>query len=194
MPGPSTVAVVLAAGAGTRYEGPTPKLLAPLPDGSTVLARAVASAVAADVGPVVVVTGAVELGPLPGATTIANPLWTEGQASSLATAVRWARDRGARAIVVALGDQPGLVPAAWRAVAAADRSPLAIATYGAGRGHPVRLGAAMWDELPSSGDRGARDVLRAHPDLVVEVPCPGDPADVDTAEDLAAWRGHHPAP
>lgn len=193
---PETIAVVLAGGAGTRYAGPTAKLLAPLPDGATILGRAVAAAVAADVGPVLVVTGAVDPGPsaglLPGATTVANPRWAEGQATSLQAAVAWARPRRADALVVGLGDQPGLVPDAWRAVAAADATPLAVATYDGRRGHPVRLGAAVWDDLPATGDVGARDVLRVRAAEVVEVPCPGDPTDIDTAADLTAWLARHP--
>jgi molybdenum cofactor cytidylyltransferase len=187
-----TVAVVLAGGAGTRFDGPTPKLLAPLPGGATVLGESVSAAIAARIGPVLVVTGAVEPGPLAGTTTLANPRWAEGQATSLQVAVRWARDRAADAVVVGLGDQPGLAPEAWRAVAAATGTPLAIATYAGRRGHPVRLGTAVWDELPATGDAGARGVLRAHPDLVIEVPCRGDPTDIDTAADLAAWHARHP--
>lgn len=180
--------MVLAGGAGTRYEGPTPKLLAPLPDGGTVLGRAVGAALAADVGPVVVVTGAVVDTDLPpDVELVANPVWAEGQATSLQAGVAWARDTGADAVVVGLGDQPGLAPEAWRVVAAASSTPLAVATYAGRRGHPVRLGAAVWDELPTAGDVGARDVLRAHPDLVVEVPCPGDPADIDTVADLEGF-------
>ena len=182
------MAVVLAGGAGTRYDGPTPKLLASLPDGTTVLGRAVAAALAADVGPVLVVTGAVADVALPAAVRlVANPTWAEGQATSLRTAVTWAGDAGADAVVVGLGDQPGLVPEAWRAVAAATATPLAIATYAGRRGHPVRLGAEVWDRLPPTGDVGARDVLRAHPDQVVEVPCPGDPTDLDTTADRERW-------
>jgi molybdenum cofactor cytidylyltransferase len=185
----TTVAVVLAGGAGTRYEGPTPKLLAPLPGGATVLGRAVAAAVEADVGRVLVVTGAVaDVDLPPEVRLVANPRWAEGQATSLRTAVAWATDAGADALVVGLGDQPGLSPAAWRAVAAATTTPLAVATYAGRRGHPVRLGAEVWDQLPATGDVGAREVLRAHADLVVEVPCPGDPTDVDTVADLERFR------
>lgn len=182
-----TVAVVLAGGAGTRFDGPTPKILAPLPDGATLVATAVATAVAAAVGPVVVVVGAVDAGSLPGAIVVTNPRWAEGQATSLRAGAAWARDAGADAVVVGLGDQPGLTAEAWRAVAAADATPLAIATYGGRRGHPVRIGAAVWDALPATGDVGAREVLRSRADLVVEVPCSGDPTDIDTAADLAAW-------
>ena len=181
------MAVVLAAGAGSRFAGPTHKLLAPLAGGVTVVEQAVATAVEAGIGPVVVVTGAVALDLPAEVTTVANPRWAEGQATSLATAVTWARATGADAIVVGLGDQPGLSPAAWRAVAAADATPLAVATYAGRRGHPVRLGAAIWDELPGTGDQGARPVLRAHADLVVEVPVPGDPGDIDTTSDLARF-------
>ncbi len=183
------MAVVLAGGAGTRYDGPTPKLLAPLPGGTTVLGRAVAAAVEAGIGPVVVVTGAVVDPDLPAAVElVANPRWAEGQATSLAAGVAWARQAGADAVVVGLGDQPGLTADAWRAVAAADATPLAVATYAGRRGHPVRLGAAVWGELPTTGDVGARDVLRARAGEVVEVPCPGDPADVDTTTDLERFR------
>ena len=52
----TTVAVVLAAGAGTRFEGPTHKLAATI-DGVPVLDRAVRAALDADIGPVVVVIG-----------------------------------------------------------------------------------------------------------------------------------------
>ena len=50
------VAVVLAAGAGTRFRGPGHKLDAVVADGRSVLDRAVGAALAAGIGPVVVVT------------------------------------------------------------------------------------------------------------------------------------------
>jgi CTP:molybdopterin cytidylyltransferase MocA len=183
-------AVVLAAGEGardTRSGGRGHKLLAPF-RGRTVVEWAIAHAVAAAVGPVSVVVGAVEV-PMPGGVeVIANPGWAAGIATSLRAAVDAAAAAGAGAVVVGLGDQPLVEPEAWRRVAAATpATAVAVATYAGGRGHPVRLPAAVWPLLPRTGDEAARTLMRAHPELVLEVPCPGSSADVDTVEDLSRW-------
>jgi molybdenum cofactor cytidylyltransferase len=179
------VAVLLAAGAGLRFAGPVHKLLADL-DGRPLITHALENVTAAGLTPVLVVTGAVDLAGLlpPEVAAVTNPDWASGQASSLAAAIRWAGDYGADAIVIGLAVQPNIAPSAWRAVAAADVAPIAVATYRGRRGHPVRLRRDVWDRLPVTGDVGARDVMAASPELVHEVPCEGDPADVDTVEDL----------
>lgn len=185
---PTTVAVVLAAGAGTRFAGADHKLLADL-GGHTVAARAIDAARRSKIGPVVVVTGAVDLA-VPKSDdviVVPNPDWADGQATSLRVGVHAAANLGATAVVVGLADQPGIPPEAWRRVAAAD-SPIAVATYDGHRRNPVRLDTTVWPLLPTTGDEGARSVIRVRPDLVQEVACPGSADDIDTREDLASWQ------
>ena len=183
----TTAAVVLAAGGGSRFLGNTHKLLAVL-NGRPVVAHAVEHAAAAGLHETIVVGGAVELPPFGGAITVLhNPGWAHGQATSLHVAVAHARACGHGAVVVGLGDQPFLDPAAWRAVAAAS-TPLAVGRYPDGtRGQPVKIAAELWDELATEGDEGARALLRSHRHLVSEVACTGIPADIDTVEDLQRW-------
>jgi CTP:molybdopterin cytidylyltransferase MocA len=183
----TVAAVVLAAGGGTRYLGPTHKLLAPF-RGRALVSWALSNAVDAALDETVVVVGAVEPPELPaGITVVRNDRWREGQATSLQAAVAHAADAGHDAVVVGLGDQPALAPDAWRAVAAADATPIAAASYEGRMGHPVRLAASVWPLLPSEGDAGARRLLDGGSGTVTLVPCPGQPIDIDTVEDLERW-------
>lgn len=181
-------AVVLAAGGARRFSGPSHKLLAPF-RGRPLVTWPVAAALAAGLDETVVVSGAVDLVEvLPeGVTILDNRSWAGGQATSLAVALDWCRRRGHGGAVVGLGDQP-LVPAsAWSAVAGATGRPIVVATYEGRRRHPVRLDRRVWPLLPVTGDQGARTLMARRPDLVAEVACQGDPADVDTVEDLTGW-------
>lgn len=188
--------VLLAAGAGSRFHDNGHKLSATLPPtadepSETVIARSLRHALAAAVGPLIVVTGAApEIVPARLAdrvTVQANPVWADGQITSLHAGLDRARTLGASAAVVGLADQPAITPDAWRAVAAAPH-PIAVATYGGRRANPVRLDASVWALLPTEGDEGARALMRVRPDLVGEVPCIGSPADIDTTEDLRRWQ------
>jgi CTP:molybdopterin cytidylyltransferase MocA len=159
-------------------------MLAPF-RGRPLVSWAVEHAVAARLDVTFVVTGAADLSGVlsQSVTLIENPDWRDGLATSLRTAVSAARTAGFEAIVVGLGDQPLISPDAWRSVATTE-APIAVATYEGRRRNPVKLARAVWDDLPAAGDEGARALMRAHPELIVEVPCQGDPLDIDTPDDL----------
>jgi CTP:molybdopterin cytidylyltransferase MocA len=189
----TTTAVLLAAGGGTRFSGPTHKLLSLL-DGFPLFRRSLDHMLSAGFDHAVVITGAIDLGiddlHLKSAvTTVHNPRWEQGQAGSLQLAVTAANERHSEFIVVGLADQPFIPASAWRAVGAAETtSPIVVATYGGVRGpNPVRLHRSVWSQLPTDGDEGARPLMRLHPDWVHEVACEGSAADIDTLEDLGSW-------
>jgi molybdenum cofactor cytidylyltransferase len=184
----TVAAILLAAGAGSRFTASSHKLLAVV-RGRPVVVWAVEHARAAALDETIVVTGAIDLDALvpEGVTIVHNPQWAEGQATSLQAGIAAARRSGHQAVVVGLGDQPLVPPEAWRLVAATDAG-LATAVIDGRRTPPVRIASEWWGELPVSGDEGARVLLRSRPDLVVQVTCPGSPVDIDTVEDLSAWN------
>ena len=134
---PDTAALILAAGAGSRFHGASHKLLALL-NGHSVYQRALACVIQARFAHLIVVTGAVALELPDNVTEVHNPNWRSGQASSLRTGLDAADRLGCNAVVVGLGDQPFLTTSAWRDVALCPAS-IAVATYAGERGHPVRL-------------------------------------------------------
>ena len=181
-------AVLLAAGAGSRFDGGEHKLLADL-RGRPVIAWSLDAVIAAGFNQVFVITGAVDLdGYLPPeVTSVAASRWAEGQALTIQAGIEAADAAGHDAVVVGLGDQPFVPASAWRAVGA-SRGPIVTATFDGAARPPVKLERSVWDLLPTDGDAGARELVRARPDLVSEVPCSGTAADIDTAEDLARWN------
>ncbi len=187
-------AVVLAAGGGSRFnrDSPGAALGAKLLEssrGKPVVAWAIEPAVEAGLDEVIVVGGAADLTAVvpAGVTLLRNDDWAAGQATSLAVALGWCEEKGHAAAVIGLGDTPGLTPESWRRVAASPGGPIVFATYDGRRGHPVRLDAEIWPQLPTVGDEGARSIARRHPELVTEIACVGEPADIDTPEDLQRW-------
>jgi molybdenum cofactor cytidylyltransferase len=177
--------ILLAAGGGSRFGGSHHKLLTSVA-GKTVFEWALQSALTANIGPVAVVWGSVELPRYEGSeavTYLHNNAWAEGMASSVQCALRWASERGLQSVVIGLGDQPCIPPSAWTAVANST-SPLAVATYQGVRANPVKLHAEFFALVPQTGDEGARSLLRSHPELVAEVPCIGSGIDVDRVEDI----------
>lgn len=187
--GENTLAVVLAAGAGSRFAGKVHKLRQPF-KGQPIVRYAIDAMINSRIGHCVVVTGAVDLSDLlPDVTQIHNPAWATGQRSSVQLALDYARSLKMESIVFALGDQPFITADSWGLVGSST-SPIAVGTYEGLKGHPVRLHNSLWDlfaSLDDHPDAGVRTLMRLHPELVEEVACKGSSADIDTLEDLSQW-------
>jgi CTP:molybdopterin cytidylyltransferase MocA/SAM-dependent methyltransferase len=187
-------AVVLAAGAGSRFGGG--KLLAAL-EGRPILQHVLDRLAGAGVGEVVVVLGsdAAEIERViewRGERRVRNPDPSRGLASSLQVGVAAVGDTADAALIV-LGDQPRLPARAIRALLDAqvdDTRPIAVPVYGddAGR-NPVLLGRGAFPLVEeASGDQGLGPLLAEHPELVREIPIrvEGGNPDVDTRADHVA--------
>lgn len=190
---PVVAGLLLAAGGGRRLGG-RPKALLPL-HGRPLAEHAVRVLRAGGCAPVHVVLGAAAQevraqAALAGCVVVDNPDWETGMGSSLRLGLESLAGAGADAALVALVDQPGIGAAAVARVRTACHSPasLAAASYGGQRGHPVLFGAEHWAGIAAgaTGDRGARDYLRARADSVELIECAdiAEPADIDTPADL----------
>lgn len=165
-------AVVLAAGAASRYGAPKQRVFLP-----RVLARLRESSVE----DVVVVAGAYSIEA--DATVVDCPGWERGPGASLRCGLR---TLDADAAVVVLADGPNLDPRAVdRVVEAwfAGAGEALAATYdGANRSHPVLLGRAAWSGIPDEGARALAVTLVRCDDLT-------EPGDVDSPEGLGDGDG-----
>ncbi len=184
---PSTAAVLLAAGAGERFEGSQHKLRAEF-RGRPLLTWSLEAALGASLDAAYVVFGAEDLSDLLGdfadeVIVVLNPGWAKGQAGSLQAGVRAAELDGHTSVVVGVADQPLVGAEAWRLTAFAPGS-IVTASFEGRRRPPVKLESSVWPLLPLGGDEGARALMRRRPELVRDVDCPGDPTDIDTLEDL----------
>lgn len=186
-----TVAIVLAAGTGSRFGGG--KLLASL-RGKPVLQHVLDRVADARVGEVVVVLGrdadAIEEAiAWRSERRVINPEPERGLASSLRDGMA-ALEPSVDATLILLGDQPFVAPDTIRALLDAPTDsgrPIVVPRYGGDRGrNPVLVRRAAFDlAIEAQGDRGLGPILAAHPELVLEVPVPRDNPDVDTPGDLA---------
>jgi CTP:molybdopterin cytidylyltransferase MocA len=177
-----TAGLVLAAGGGRRYG--MPKALVAY-EGQLLVERAAETLRRAGVRQSLVVLGAQAPSVLERAAglppSVINPDWASGLGSSLRAGLEALTETPAEAVVVLLVDMPEVTAEAVRRVTAfAAADALVMGGYGARRGHPVLLGRRHWPGViaTATGDRGARDYLRAHADRVRVVPVD------DVADDL----------
>ena len=167
-------AVVLAAGAATRFGAPKQQLL---------LGEVLGRLRAAPIDEIVIVSGAHDLLPCvsgtQGNTLVHCAEWDRGPGASLRCGLA-ALSPETEAAVVVLADGPDLAPEAvsrvidaWRT----DGGELVAASYEGERGHPLLLARTVWAEVPDEGLREREPRL---------VPCDdlGAPGDVDVPADL----------
>ena len=145
----TVAAVVLAAGAATRYGGPKQREL--LPAVLDALRRT-------SVEQIVVVEGAYEL-EAPGTHLVDCPQWADGPGASLRCGLAALGGDVSHALVV-LADGPSLDPRAVdRLVAHCDDAPVVAASYDGSRSHPVVIARAAWPDVPDEGARALTPLL-----------------------------------
>ena len=186
---PSLHAIVLAAGASTRFG--SPKQLVRV-DGRPLMHTAVSRAVEVAGHCVSVVLGAnaAELAPLLShtpASIVINREWNEGLASSIRAGV--SRLPGScNGVMLVLADQVAVTAEDLRRLAGTwRRQPdyIVAAQYGATLGAPAIFPSSSFRDLAElRGDRGANVLFRRNPDRVVRVPMDSASLDIDTPEDL----------
>jgi molybdenum cofactor cytidylyltransferase len=194
----AVVGVVLGAGRSSRFGAP--KQLLPFGE-TTMLGQAVRNANASALDRVVVVLGraseelrgSVDFGR---ATVVENTAYGTGCASSLLAGMD-AAGEDCEALMLLLGDQPGVKPefidsvlAEWRSL----RPWACVTSYGGELGHPFVFARETFGGLRGlHGDKAVWKLIEAYPERVRRVEIEAVlPPDVDTPEDyelaLAHWR------
>jgi molybdenum cofactor cytidylyltransferase len=185
-------AIILAAGAGTRFGGG--KLLA-LFKGEPLITHAIRAARAAPVERVLVVCPpSLDIGiwpaePLVDDIRITSPELSASLKAGIAAAT------GADGAFIFLGDMP-LIPYGLTSelAAALQDNFAAVPRHNGKNGHPVLLSARAFAAIADlTGDEGAGKLLKARKDVAfVDCPDEGVLLDIDRAEDIArleSFRG-----
>lgn len=189
-----TAAIILGAGRSERF-GPQNKLLHTF-NGAPIIRRTVEAVLGANLAEVIVVTGhdADNVEPaLAGlaVTCVRNATPWAGMGTSLAVGANAVKP-GRNALFVMLGDMPKL-KSSTLTLMLKDFNPtsgrdIAVPITEGRRGHPVLFGPRHFPQLCAlTGDDGARQILKDHPERVqaVNVDDPGTLFDIDTPEDVA---------
>jgi molybdenum cofactor cytidylyltransferase len=168
-----------------------PKAALPLGrHGHTVLSMGVSALVAAGVPRVVVVAGAhpdAVHGAIGGndrrVRVIDHPRWSEGQLSTLLCGLDAIDHPCLEAVLVTLVDVPLVSPETVRALMRewrATGAPIVRPAQGDRHGHPVLFDRRLFVELRAADLRtGAKPVVHAHANEIVNLPVPDDGAFMD---------------
>jgi molybdenum cofactor cytidylyltransferase len=192
----SIAAIILAAGASTRFGSPKQLL-----DwhGQPLLRHVILQTLAAPVSEIIVVLGAHEARILPATrglpvTLARNGAWQQGLSSSVALGLRALREPVAAALFL-LADQPRVNPELMQRVMLAfwqSGAPVVMPRVGKKRGNPVLFARACFPELMQvSGDQGGRALMQKYRRQTHWVQA-DDRAlyDIDTPQDLHRHDSH----
>ena len=191
-------AIVLAAGASSRM-GQAKAALPLGTTGDTVVARVVATLLAAGLPSVAVVAGA-HIDAVraamprfePRARVVEHPGWAQGQLSSLLAGLAAVDDPNLEAVLVTLVDVPLVRPDSVAAIVHAwrqSRAPIVRPVDGDRHGHPVIFDRAVFDDLRRADPAvGAKAVFARHAAGRLDVPVTDDGAfiDIDTPAEYRA--------
>ena len=207
---PRVAAIVLAAGASTRYG--QPKQLLPV-GGKTMLQHVVDVVLASPVDQIIVVLGhrageigasvrqglptAAEASVRPGLPTAAdivtNEEWQAGLSTSVQAGLRAIRSDIQAALFV-LADQPAITPGIIAALLGRYRetgAPIVVPTYRGDRGNPALFDRSLFAELTEvRNDQGGRQLIDRYANRTekVEVGSEAVLVDVDTEEDYQRFK------
>ncbi|RKQ73078.1 NTP transferase domain-containing protein [Oceanibaculum indicum] len=191
------IAVLILAAGQSRRMGAQNKLLAQI-DGKPMVARVVEIVRASKTGPITIVTGHEAdrvKAALPGDIAfVHNPDYAAGLSTSLKAGIS-ALPADIDGVLVCLGDMPRISPAMIdRLIAAFDPvegREICVPTHKGKRGNPVLWGKRFLPEMAAlAGDVGAKHLIGAHADLVVEVEMEEDGVliDIDTPDALTRYQ------
>jgi molybdenum cofactor cytidylyltransferase len=184
--------IILAAGNSSRLG--RPKQLLPY-RGKTLLSHVIDESVIAALQPVILVTGAyhVEIeSSLEGRSPelVYNPQWETGMASGIVAGLKKTLliDPKLQAVIIAVCDQPYISSDLFQALiteCTISGKGLVACRYAETVGTPVLFGQRYFAELALlSGEAGAKQLLKRHPNDVGTVHFPKGRIDIDTEEDV----------
>lgn len=192
----SIAAVILAAGASTRYGQPKQLLYY---EGQSLLRRAVEAVAGSVCRPIVVVLGASatscadEVRGLPVHLT-ENATWMKGMGDSLRAGIEAASALApaVAAVGVVLCDQPLVSPQLINALARRYRESGALivaSAYAGTLGVPALFDRSLFEQLLAlNGGDGARRIIERSKGHVAAIPFPAGVVDIDTPQDYAVLQ------
>ena len=200
--GKKIMGVILAAGNSTRM-GKDNKLLRNVGDASLVRNTAV-EMLNSDVDSCSIVLGyqsdkVAEVIKDLNISLILNPLWQEGQASSLKAALNTLDDTYSDLLIM-LGDLPGVKSRHINTIIEEHlltnnrRSKITIPSFNGKKGNPVIWGRSFFPDLSNlEGDAGGRALFNHHPAAInlLDMDDPAGVTDTDTPEDFENFMSNN---